>query len=505
MSTSEFAKTVLVRLDWAILIYFLIVNGFYLVLLVAAATEMRHHLHRVWGESRWRILGSEISPTITMIAPAHNEEATVIESVRALLTLQYPNLEVIVVNDGSADRTLAVLLQEFEMFPLYPIYRRRIETKPVRGIYRSRINTNLTVVDKHNGGKADALNVGMNIASSELVCAIDADTLIEPDAMLRMARPFLTEEGVVAAGATIRIANSSEVKAGRVIHTRVPKNALAGFQVGEYLRAFLFGRLGWNRLGGNLIISGAFGLFRREEVLAAGGYLEETVGEDMELVACLRKRGYDTKGPRKVDFIPDPVAWTEAPESLRVLGRQRDRWHRGLADTLWRYRRLMFNPRYGALGMVVYPYFVLVELLAPVVEIIGLIGLVVGLSIGAINMPFAILFFLVAYGLGMVLTICTIALEEYSYHRYERTADRSRMLLWALLENLGYRQMTVIWRLRGLIKYLRRRNEWGAMTRTGFATDRVGAPSAEVESMLARSEGAEDPTLTPMRRSRTGT
>jgi cellulose synthase/poly-beta-1,6-N-acetylglucosamine synthase-like glycosyltransferase len=335
-------------------------------------------------------------------------------------------------------------------------------------LYRSRSHPNLLVVDKENGGKADALNVGLQMATGELVCAIDADTLIEPDALLRMVRPFLMDSDVLAAGGTICVVNNSEVHDGRVVKPRVSRRPLAGFQMVEYLRAFLFGRLGLNRLGGNLVISGAFGLFRREAMIAAGGYAHDTVGEDIELVLRLRVHGYDQKGPHKVDFIPDPVAWTEVPESLRVLGRQRDRWHRGLADVMWRYRRLLWNPRYGAMGLVVYPYFFCMELLAPLVECVGLLGLVAGLLLGMFNVPFALLFFLMAYGLGMVLNTLTVVLEEFSFHRYEGLRDRLLLLLWALLENFGYRQLTVFWRLRGLVKFLRGRMEWGAMEHRGF-------------------------------------
>ena len=470
MSTAVSVPSLLTGLDWAILFYFLAVNGFYLVLLGCAALEMRRHLTRIRLESRWRMLGSEVVPTLSMIAPAHNEATSVAESVRALLTLQYPSLEVVVVNDGSSDDTLGVLQREFELVSIHPIYPLRIEHAPVSGLYRSSLKPNLVVVDKENGGKADALNAGLNVASGELVCAIDADTLIEPDALLRMARPFLHGSDVVAAGGTVRVANEATVKNGRVVAARAPRHPLAGIQAVEYLRAFLFGRLGWNRLGGNLIISGAFGLFRREPVIAAGGYLHDTVGEDMELVARLRREGAEQGGSQRVEFIPDPVAWTEVPESLRVLGRQRDRWQRGLADVLWRHRRLMLRPRYGALGLVAFPYFVVVELLAPVVELVGLIGLVTGLAVGAVDGSFALLFFLVAYGFGVLLTCLTLVLDDLSFPRYAHVRDHLLLVLWAVLESLGYRQLTVYWRLRGGVKYLRGRKDWGVMTRTGFVS-----------------------------------
>jgi cellulose synthase/poly-beta-1,6-N-acetylglucosamine synthase-like glycosyltransferase len=385
-----------------------------------------------------------------------------------LLALQYPSLEIIVISDGSKDRTVEVLIERFALVPVKTIYEQRIKTKSVRTLYRSSTYPALVVVDKDNGGKADALNVGLSFAKGELVCAMDADTLIEADGLQRMVRPFLYATDVVATGGTIRVVNGSEVKFGRVVKTRVPTNALAGMQVVEYLRAFLFGRLGWNRLGGNIIISGAFGLFRRESVLAAGGYLHDTVGEDMELVLRLKRLSYERGGPGTIAFVPDPVAWTEVPESLKVLGRQRDRWHRGLADVLWRHRRMLLNPRYGVTGLVVFPYYTFIELLSPVIEAIGLISLAVGLIFRIVDWNFAVLFYLTAYGLGTALTAFTLILEDLSFHRYETFRDRALLFWWALVENLGYRQMTVYWRLRGLWKFLRGKKDWGVMERKGF-------------------------------------
>jgi cellulose synthase/poly-beta-1,6-N-acetylglucosamine synthase-like glycosyltransferase len=465
----------LVTGQFVIVAYFLVVNGWYMMLLASSLLEMRRHMLLITDESRHLLLSSTLSPTISILAPAFNEEATIEGSLRALLALQYPNLELIVISDGSKDNTVQVLIDRFDLVQVKTIYEQRVKTKPVRSLYRSSTYPALVVVDKENGGKADALNVGLSFAKGELVCAMDADTLIEADGLQRMVRPFLYATDVVATGGTIRVVNGSEVKFGRVIKTRVPTNALAGIQVVEYLRAFLFGRLGWNRLGGNIIISGAFGLFRRESVLNAGGYLHDTVGEDMELVLRLKRLSYERGGPGRIAFVPDPVAWTEVPESLKVLGRQRDRWHRGLADVLWRHRRMAFNPRYGVTGVVVYPYYALVELLAPVFEAVGLISLAVGLFLGIVDWNFAALFYLTAYGLGTALTAFTLILEDISFHRYETFRDRVLLLSWALLENFGYRQITVYWRLRGLWKFLRGKKDWGAMERKGFKP--LAAPS----------------------------
>jgi cellulose synthase/poly-beta-1,6-N-acetylglucosamine synthase-like glycosyltransferase len=465
---ASFITQFLVKGQFAVLLYFLAVNGWYLALLVSSLLELRHHMLLIADESRHLLLSSTLSPTISILAPAYNEEATIETSLRALLALHYPSLEVIVISDGSKDRTVQVLIEKFDLVPVKTIYERNIQTKPVRSLYRSSTYPGLVVVDKENGGKADALNVGLSFARGELVCAMDADTLIEADGLQRMVRPFLYATDVVATGGTIRVVNGSQVKHGRVEKTRVPSNLLAGIQVVEYLRAFLFGRLGWNRLGGNIIISGAFGLFQREAVLQAGGYLHDTVGEDMELVVRLKRLSYERGGTGKIAFVPDPVAWTEVPETTKVLGRQRDRWHRGLADVLWRHRRMMFNPRYGVTGLFVYPYYAFVELLAPVIEAVGLVSLLLGLVLGVVDWNFAGLFYLTAYGLGTALTAFTLILEDLSFHRYNSFRDRALLFWWALLENMGYRQLTVYWRLRGLWKFMRGRKDWGAMERKGF-------------------------------------
>jgi cellulose synthase/poly-beta-1,6-N-acetylglucosamine synthase-like glycosyltransferase len=469
METSlPLASQLLAKGQLLVVIYFLAVNSWYLVLLISSLLEMRRHMLLIADESRHLLLSSTLSPTISILAPAFNEESTIEGSLRALLALQYPRLEVIVISDGSTDDTVKVLVERFDLVPVKTIYERRIKTKLVRNLYRSATYPSLVVVDKENGGKADALNVGLSFARGELVCAMDADTLIEGDGLQRMVRPFLYATNVVATGGTIRVVNGSDVNLGRIVKARVTTHALAGIQVVEYLRAFLFGRLGWNRLGGNIIISGAFGLFRRESVVNAGGYLHDTVGEDMELVLRLKRLSYERSGPGTIAFVPDPVAWTEVPETLKVLGRQRDRWHRGLADVLWRHRQMFLNPRYGITGLFVFPYYVFVELLAPLIEAIGLITIVTGLILGFIDWRFATLFYLTAYGLGTALTAFTLILEDISFHRYNTFRDRGLLFWWALMENLGYRQMTVYWRLRGLWKFLLGRKDWGVMDRKGF-------------------------------------
>ena len=455
-----------------VFVYFLVVNGFYLVLMVSAAWQLRFHSFEVVGESRHRVLSSQVAPRISMLVPAYNEEATVVQSLRSLMTLAYPQLEIVVIDDGSSDDTIGVLVEAFDLVAIHPIFQRRIDTARISHVYRSRVNPNLIVARKENGGKADALNAALNLSTGTLVCSLDADTLVEEDALQRLVRPFLRSDDVVAAGATIRVANGCVVRNGRIAEIRTPRRPLAGIQAVEYLRAFLFGRVGWNLIGGNIVISGAFGLFRRDGLLNVGGYAQG-VGEDMEVIVRLRRLGYETDVARQVVFVPDPVAWTEVPESLRVLGRQRDRWHRGLSDVLWRHRAVFLRPRYRALGLVLFPVFLLVEWLAPIIEAIGLVILLAGLVVGAVDVHFAVLFFSVAYGLGILMSIIAILLEELAFRQYGRPRDRVWLLLWAVLENLGYRQLTVFWRLRGIVGFLRGDTNWGAMDRTGFSTQEV--------------------------------
>lgn len=470
MTFAAAVEAVMGPAEAAVLAYFVLINVCYTGLLVAAVFEMRRTRNEAVGINDHIVVGSRLAPTISILAPAYNEEATITASVQSLLTLDYPNLEVVVIADGCRDATIDVLKAEFSLVEVHRAYAPRVPTRGVVALYRSVRHANLVVVDKLNGGKADALNVGLNLASGELVCAIDADTLIERGALVRLARPMIIDPRVVATGGTIRPVNAVPTRNGQVLDVTVPRQLLAGVQVVEYLRAFLLGRLGLNRLGGNLIISGAFGLFRREPMIAAGGWLHDTVGEDMELVVRLRRLGYEQHGPSGVVFVPDPTAWTEVPESWGVLGRQRDRWHRGLTDTLWRHRRLIGNPRYGAMGLVVFPYFVLVELLAPVVEALGLVVLAGSLAAGIIDRTFALLYFALAIGIGLILSVATLMLDQAAFMRFRRPRDLGWLVWWSVAENLGYRQMTVYWRLRGLVKYMRGRSEWGAMTRKGFST-----------------------------------
>jgi cellulose synthase/poly-beta-1,6-N-acetylglucosamine synthase-like glycosyltransferase len=462
-------------------VYFAVLNGLYLLLTALAWRDMGAEVRARRYLALDEVFRSPLTPGVSVLVPAFNEETVIVESVRSLLALRYPKHEVVVVNDGSTDGTLAVLRQAFELAPVRRALRDRISTAPVRDTYVSRAHNGLLVVDKENGGRSDALNAGVNAARQPYVCVIDADSLLERDALLKVSKPILDDPDLLAAtGGTVRIVNGSRVDHGRVVEARVPKSRLATVQVLEYFRAFLVARVGWSRLNALGIISGAFGLFHRSLVEAVGGYWTSTVGEDFELTLRLHRYLRERGEPYRIAFISDPVCWTEAPEQFSTLGRQRRRWQRGLWETLHRHARMIGNPRYGAVGLVAMPYFLLFEFLSPVVALGGLIVTVVLWLLGGLSTAYFVSFLLVSIGLGLALTTAALALEEFSFQRYRRRREVARLLWYAVVENVGYHQLHDIWRTMGYFDIMRGKTAWGVQQRRGFSTpDETPAVPAE--------------------------
>ena len=456
-------------IDWTFLFFFVGLNTSYFILLGLSLAEIVLRARRRISADLDGSLRSYHTHPVSIIAPAFNERLSIEGSVRALLALRYPEFEVVVVNDGSTDRTTQVMIEAFDMYEVHPIYQAIIPTRPVVAIYKSHREPKLTLIDKVNGGKADALNCGINSARFPLFCSIDADTLISPDALLRLALPFIDDPArTIATGGTVRVANGCTIRNGQVEAIGMPEKAVPAFQVVEYLRAFLFGRVGWNLLGGTLIISGAFGLFSRDAVLKIQGYRHDTVGEDMELVFRLHRQMREDHVPYRIVFVWDSTCYTEVPESLEQLGRQRDRWHRGLIDSIWRHRTMFFNPRYGLVGMVIFPFFAIFEMLGPIVELVGLVTVSISYLLGVVDTSFMLLFLTVSLFFGVLLSVATLALEEISFSVYPNWRDLLRMTMFGIIENFGYRQLTLYWRLRGMVNYFRGVQAWGAMSRRGF-------------------------------------
>ncbi len=456
----------------AAIVYFACLNVIYLVFTAIAWRSLARHLRARSFSATDEALASPLTPPVSVLLPAYNEQAGIVDSVQSLLALHYPEHEVIVVSDGSTDGTIEQLDAAFDLAPLSKAVRDAIPTESIHCSWASRRHPNLVVIEKENGGKADALNVGLQAARYPYVCAVDADAILEEDGLLRVARPVIEDpELTVACGGIVRIANGCRIVKGRVEAVALPPSPVARFQVVEYFRAFLVGRVGWSRLHSLLIISGAFGLFRRADVEAVGGWSRDTVGEDAELVTRLHRYMRERDEPYRIEFVPDPVCWTEAPEDLRTLSRQRRRWQRGLAETLWRHRDLLLRPRYGAFGMLALPYFLVFELLGPAIQLTAFIVLPPAWALGMIAASAFIAFLVLALALGVVLSVAALALEEFSFRRHVRHGDVARMLAFAVLENFGYRQLTDAWRLAGFVDVARRRRDWGQMTRLGLARE----------------------------------
>ncbi|WP_238010270.1 glycosyltransferase [Dactylosporangium sp. AC04546] len=472
--TADWVREILRVTDVAILTYFLLINTSYLVLIALAGTEFVHHLRRVPFAGHEETYRSPLTEPVSVLVPAHNESAGIVQSVQAMLALRYPVFEVIVIDDGSTDDTFERLRAQFD---LVEVPRVVPDATPTRGrilsvhVPKGRPDP-LVVVRKENGGKTDAVNTGINVAQHPLVCMVDADSILDPQALLSVAKPF-TDDPVrtVASGGVIRVANGCTVVAGRIVDVRMPRDWLARVQVVEYLRAFLLGRTGWSRFGGLLIISGAFGIFRRDLLVEIGGLDHDCIGEDAELVVRLHRHLRRQKRDYRIVFVAEPVSWSEAPGTLKVLGKQRRRWHRGITEILSKHRGMILNPRYGRIGLVAMPYYVLFELLAPVIELAGVVLVPLGLYLGAVDAGFALVFVAVAYGYALLLNLVALTVEEYSFHRYHRWTDLVSSVLASLLENIGYRQLTAFWRTMGMWAAIRGgKHEWGKMTRTGFQT-----------------------------------
>jgi cellulose synthase/poly-beta-1,6-N-acetylglucosamine synthase-like glycosyltransferase len=454
--------------SYAILIFFFAINTYYLVLTVAGFWRTVRVAKEVRRPDQRRLLRSPLTPPVSVLAPAFNEEANVVENVRSLLMLDYPLFEVILINDGSKDRTLGRLVDAFDLRLSARSYEHVLPCRTIRGIYESPTYSNLVVVDKANGGKADALNAGLNLSLYPIFCAIDADSILEADALLRLVRPFVDAPGVtIAAGGVVRVANGCEIHGGRVHAVRLPRRALPLMQIVEYLRAFLFGRMGWSTGNSLLVISGAFGLFEKKAAVGAEGYATDSVGEDMELVVRMHRYRRERRQPYRIGFVPDPICWTEVPETLRVLRRQRTRWQRGLIDTLMRHGAMLGRPRYGTVGMVSLPGFFIFEMLSPLVELSGYVLIPVLWGSGLLNAAVAGTFFILAVMYMVLVSALAVLLEDIAFRRYPSVWDLGRLLVGAVLENFGFRQLTVWWRVRAFWEYLRGDLSWGAMERRG--------------------------------------
>ncbi|KGP74225.1 glycosyltransferase family 2 protein [Pontibacillus yanchengensis] len=451
--------------------YVIAINTIYLTIILFSFNKVSSILKGTLYSKYQSLSGSKNVPPISVLVPAFNEELTIIENVRSLLALHYPKYEVIVVNDGSSDKTVEVITKEFNLKYFAPSsIEKKVETAEVRGIYYNPNYPNLYVVDKENGGKADSLNAGINLSNYPLIASIDADSLLEKDALIRMARKYMENpEQNVAIGGNVRIANGCKIENGVVKDVNLPKKLLPMLQTVEYMKAFLGGRIGWSKVNGLIIVSGAFGVFRKDYVVEVGGYRGGYPGEDMNIIIKLHRHMLDNKLPYKVEFVPDAVCWTQAPDSFKILGSQRKRWGRGnLKNMIDEGRHMFMRPRYKIMGLLTIPYNIIFETLSPYFRITGLLALIGYTMMDMTGWKILLAFSLVNIAYGTLLGLGSLLIEEIAFQRFPKVRDFFKMLGYTVLMFFGYRQLGILWRFLGQIDYFRKNNTWGTMTRTSW-------------------------------------
>jgi cellulose synthase/poly-beta-1,6-N-acetylglucosamine synthase-like glycosyltransferase len=454
-----------------IIAYFFIGNGIYTFLMILSLISVWIHNRRLTYQGLDELRESVVTPPATIIMPAWNEQEIIVQSVSSILKTDYPNLEVVVVDDGSTDETLVRLVNAFRLVEMDLIYRPRLPTRPIRGFYMNPRIPNLLVISKDNGGKPDALNVGINTCRTPYFCTLDSDCLLERDALLRLMQPIVrSPKNTVASGGIVRILNGCEVQDGQVVKVGLPAGRVERFQVVEYLRSFLFGRTGWNLLGGTLIVSGAFAVFHRETVIDAGGFKHDTVTEDMDLVVQIHHWAIHKKRKIKMNFTSDPVCWTECPATLANLSKQRRRWQMGLFQTLWKYSEMLFNRKYGVIGMMSFPFQLYIEGFGAAVEFLGYFMIPMALMLGIVPPTLFVLFVVLGLVYGSFLSVGAVLLEELTYRRYPGFKDLSTLLGFAVIENIGYRQLVLYYRFQGLVRFLTGFRSWEKVVHVG-ATD----------------------------------
>lgn len=392
---------------------------------------------------------------ISVLVPAYNEEVTIIDTIESLLNLDYPQFEIVVVNDGSKDDTFNKIIQHYNLKKVERPYRRLVPSQDALAIYESEGLVKITLVDKENGGKSDALNLGINISNYPMFLGVDADSIIAKDALKKIVEPFLESDETVAVGGNIRVANGLAEK---------PKKLIVIFQMIEYLRVFLNSRVSLNGINGNLIISGAFGLYKKQAVVNVGGYSHGLMGEDMEIIMKIHSFHRKNKIDYRTSYVPDAICWTQVPEKLKILRRQRRRWHVGLGQSLKMHKYMFFNPKYGLVGMLSLPYFVFFEYMTPILEILGIVTIVVSYILRIINLNFFLMYLLVYIGYNIVVSMISIITERYVFRNETNRKIMGRLLFFSILESFGYRQMISLFRIGNIFKS-KKKHQWGEMKR----------------------------------------
>lgn len=477
----EVLTNIALMINFLSFFYVLLISSIYMLQLIAASISLKKYVKSLHYADYTRFINSDNMVPISVLVPAYNESASIIDSVKNLLSLDFPKYEVIVINDGSKDNTLELLMLEFDLIKIAQPFRRVLKSGNIQAIYRSPLYENLVVIDKENGGKADALNAGINVANYPVFVSIDADSILEKDSLIKIIYSFISDPTCVAVGGIVRISSGCKIVDGQLKEVGLSRNPLVCLQTTEYLRAFLTGRIGFDALGMLLIISGAFGAFSKNAVVDAGGYSKNCIGEDMELVVKLHKTMLEKKKPYSVHFIADPICWTQPPETYKDLKKQRKRWHIGLIDTLRRHKDMVLDMGYGRIGMICLPYYWIFELWGPVFETFGYLFVPLSWALGIVNLRFLITFFLVAVLYGVVLSIGALLLEENTFRKYPDVKQILTLLFYCIIDNFGYRQLNTVFKVLAAMSYRKNKSKWGEIKRTGF-DGKIGRKPSKKES-----------------------
>ena len=470
--TLSFLRYGVTAFNLVVLSYFFLGNGIYTFLMLLSLRATWVHMRQMACRGLDALRRSPLTPAVTIIIPAWNEQGVIVNTVDSALQADYPRFQVIVVDDGSTDLTLDRLVHHYDLAETNRACHPAIPTAPFRAYYANPQIPNLLVVSKVRGGKPDALNAGINLCQSPYFCNLDADCLLERDALLRLMDPIVNSAvETVVSGGIVRILNGCETKDGRVLKVGLPPTWLERFQVVEYLRSFLFGRTGWHLLGGTLIVSGAFAIFHRATVIEAGGFCRDTVTEDMDLVVQLHQWAAENNRQIRMSFTSDPVCWTECPSTLTMLAHQRRRWQLGLCQTLWKHSQMLFGTRYGIVGWLSFPFHSYIEGLGAAVEFLGYLLIPLGVFLGMVTPGLLLVFMLLGFVYGGFLSVGAVLLEELTYRRYPRLRDLLTLLAFAVLENLGYRQLVLYYRFQGTMKFLAGSRRWEKVAHVGASAE----------------------------------
>ncbi len=439
-------------IDLFILFYFLWLNSFYIVLLIATNPNLIRRLKEQRAQKSYQLFKLDVAPPVSIIIPCFNEEANILTPITAALNVDFPNAKIIIVDDDSSDKTLQVLIDTYQLVSIPPIFRPTLKTAPIKHYYQSKSHPNLMVIHKENGGREDSINAGINACTTPFFINIDADSIIEPDAVSKLFQHLLTEKDIHAMGGILTIINGCVVEKGRVKEVRLPPSFLGSMQVIEYLKSFFFGRLGWNDLGGTPLISGGFGLFNKQTILDIGGFKQVLAG-DLDLTLAIHKSMRDQKKPYRIDYVFDSIVWTEVPQTYSSLAIQRKRWHCSIIEVCWRRRNMLFNPKYGIVGFIHFPYLFFGEGIGPLIESFGYIYILFCYFFGVLNLSFLWYFILIAWGVDMFLTIASLIMQQVFLKKYQSTKVLLKMVFLSLVENFTYRPITVWWRVLGFFRF----------------------------------------------------